>query len=562
MFLMVFKISSASIQSRFNLAISISIGGLAFLSFLGFGISQVKTLRSERNQMIESQVLHILSTHSYERRTFQYIPIQRLLKTISNVDATALLDRSCKLLTPSLIFDEKNINCKNPRQGEILVKYPDVLSPIGYAIVRTNLPNLNWTDVTYWFAVVGILSFLIFITLQMVWKRFLYGPLVDEISTLISSSSSATFVELSPVSSFVKKLVDENQAVIMKKLTLEQEEKKYQTALKVAHDILAPLKLLKNITLDPRSASALDQIEKTAWDLLPEKAPMQSVRCDLAIILTQVVDTLKIDFPRHTIEMLVSSCTPVAVSKVHFARAFQNLLKNALEVQPIETALIIRSVPGSTLRLEIVDAGPGFEPVWDSKTSKAQGSGLGLQSARAALELMSIDLEFEKGTSGGTITRLKIPQRSLEIFYGPAQKIKTFGCQLQGCQEIFNLTEASSTDVIISPFACPKDSFEATWKVVSTSDLRNVRLTCLKGATLVEDDKYVQMNWLSAAKRAGIELQMVSSQVVNLSHDVVFMDRFLGDFDTSEWGGQLKQQGKSVVSISATSEYGKNPPWI
>jgi hypothetical protein len=360
-------------------------------------------------------------------------------------------------------------------------------------------------------------------------------------------------------------MVDENESVIKKKMSLEQEEKKYQTALKVAHDILAPLKLLKSNLASsqvPLVSSALDQIEKTAFDLLPEKSPFHLEKIELHTLVQHVLGILKIEFPQHVVNVEIPFGVSVLVSKVHFNRALLNLVKNALEVQPIHVPLIIRMKSGSFVELEIVDNGPGFDPKTLTQTTKAQGSGLGIQSSTAALNLMSVDLEFEKGAAGGMITRLQIPRASLELFYGHSQSLKTFGCRLEGIPEIENLSLITGLDYIISPFQCPMESCLGTWKVVSEDDLPNLKLICLTEATLVEDDKYTKVNWLNAAKRVGINLTIESSQVAKVDQQVIFMDRFLGDFDTSLWADALRRDGKTVISVSALDGAGKNPPWV
>ena len=153
------------------------------------------------------------------------------------------------------------------------------------------------------------------------------------------------------------------------------------------------------------------------------------------------------------------------------------------------------------IEFRIIDQGPGFDGN-SVVTTKASGSGLGLESTREILKQLEGELQFMKNPNMGTTTIVRFPL---------AKKIDYHD------QEVW----------------------------------------------LVEDDKYVRSLWRTAATKASINLKIFSSLPSELpsKNTVVYLDRFLGDVDSSEWSLEAIENGATVHSISALGSASKAPPW-
>jgi two-component system sensor histidine kinase HydH len=108
----------------------------------------------------------------------------------------------------------------------------------------------------------------------------------------------------------------------------------------------------------------------------------------------------------------MARCDPRKVKQVLI-----NLLQNALDAAPPETAVLLRasSEPGGGARVLVADRGHGLDPslgrqVFDpGVTTKAQGSGLGLTIARALARQHGGDLSLRSRQGGGTEAVLRLP---------------------------------------------------------------------------------------------------------------------------------------------------------
>jgi two-component system sensor histidine kinase HydH len=96
-------------------------------------------------------------------------------------------------------------------------------------------------------------------------------------------------------------------------------------------------------------------------------------------------------------------------------QAVINLVQNAIEASPPETAVEVQLEVGAPLRLHVLDRGPGldgglgeriFEP---GVTTKLRGSGLGLTIARALLRQHGGELTLTSRPGGGTVATMQLP---------------------------------------------------------------------------------------------------------------------------------------------------------
>jgi signal transduction histidine kinase len=104
---------------------------------------------------------------------------------------------------------------------------------------------------------------------------------------------------------------------------------------------------------------------------------------------------------------------------VFMEQILENLLINALEAGDGRTAVSVKVSVDSMLRIDMVDNGPGiqadllpwvlFEPF---KTTKPNGSGIGLWQVRQLVESLGGVIQVQNGVEGGACFTLLFPYQS------------------------------------------------------------------------------------------------------------------------------------------------------
>jgi nitrogen fixation/metabolism regulation signal transduction histidine kinase len=134
---------------------------------------------------------------------------------------------------------------------------------------------------------------------------------------------------------------------------------------------------------------------------------------DAAQLVTSVIDPYRQGLAsRVAFDIdLPDALPPVWADRTLLARAFTNLVENAVQAMPNAGRLVIRGEAGeSQLTLRLTDTGVGmdedavaraFEPFFSTKTG---GSGLGLANARRNIEI-----------GGGTVTIASAPGRGTTV---------------------------------------------------------------------------------------------------------------------------------------------------
>jgi signal transduction histidine kinase len=134
---------------------------------------------------------------------------------------------------------------------------------------------------------------------------------------------------------------------------------------------------------------------------------------DLAQLLDAVIGPYRQGLAsRVTFEnALPEDLPPVWADPTLLARAFTNLVENAVQAMPDQGRLLIQGEAGDAhLTLRLIDTGVGmdddavaraFEPFFSTKTG---GSGLGLANARRNLEI-----------GGGSVTIASVPGRGTTV---------------------------------------------------------------------------------------------------------------------------------------------------
>lgn len=521
----------------------------------------------EINKVLTEQTLSALASHTQERKQQDYLNLQRIIPHGDWVESVALYDKSCNLLTTTFLPTFPISRCPQTDKRTIRIQYTDVLSPIGTIVLKLNEKALKPQQMLLWLPIVFAVFLLIGILISVCWKLFIYRPLTREIGHL-ADGDVTSIDELGPLGEKISSMLTKVKSHELQKERLASAEQKFQNALKVAHDILAPLQVLMNEQTNSlqsaKSKQALLQIEGIALDLLPEKAPITLSPASISDLLTQAITNARVTFEDSPLPIIVGPHhLSVNVSVIHFVRALTNLLKNSFEVQPPDLPLIIRIERNSSLMalLTIHDNGPGM-PAHPSETTKAQGSGLGIKSAQDAIVKMGGKLTFDSNSSG-TITQVSLPLIKKTVYLSPNEEIYRFGFEANNNHFDLNLINSNKRSLILSPFE-RLTQLPANLRWIQTLSPDEVELKELKSALLIEDDKYIRAHWIQEARKAGIELHATAEIPLEIKQtDIIFLDRYLGNIDSMSWENEASKKGHQVMMISAERGTGsKTPPWL
>ena len=117
--------------------------------------------------------------------------------------------------------------------------------------------------------------------------------------------------------------------------------------------------------------------------------------------------------------------------RVFLRQALVNIIDNAVKYSPVGGTIQIRVSrdPAQTLRLEVVDSGPGIAPehadrifdrfyrVDDSRSRQAGGTGLGLAIAKWAVQMNGGNIKVTSASVGGSVFRISLPAT---VTYAPS----------------------------------------------------------------------------------------------------------------------------------------------
>jgi signal transduction histidine kinase len=556
-----------SIQTRFILVSTTILAVLctiilAIVAWYGHHGHQVEI----RNVLTE-QSLSAMSSHTQERKQQDYLTLQRILPHGELVESVALYGKDCHILTTTFNPTFPSDHCPSQSSNLLQIRYSDVLSPIGTIVLKLNQQALLPKHLLLWsFAVICLFLFIGFLV-SICWKLFIYRPLNREIER-IANGVSPSSDELGPLGEKISSMLTKVKHHELQKERLAFSEQKFQNALKVAHDILAPLQVLMSEQKDSphsiKTKQALLQIEGIALDLLPEKAPIALSPAPMSDLLNQAITNARVTFEASPLPRIEGPLhLSVNVSVIHFVRALTNLIKNSFEVQPPDLPLMIRIERSSTqvALLSIHDNGPGM-PAQSLETTKAQGSGLGIKSAQDAIAKMGGQLTFVSNASG-TITQVSLPLIKKIVYLSPNEEIYRFGFESDNNLLDLNLIDSNKRILILSPFDRPAQ-LPTNLRWIQTLSPDEVELQELKSALLIEDDKYIRAHWIQEAKKAGIELHATAEIPLDIKlSDMIFLDRYLGDIDSMSWEKEASKNGHHVMMISAERGTGsKTPPWL
>jgi signal transduction histidine kinase len=162
---------------------------------------------------------------------------------------------------------------------------------------------------------------------------------------------------------------------------------------------------VKNIVMDLRSFSRMDQAELTDADLNAELGRT------LGLMEPRFKDGIRIE--RELGQLPLVRCYPAQLNQV-----FMNLVMNACDALEGRGTVRIQTEPREGgVRISISDDGPGippairprlFEPFFTTKAA-GQGTGLGLSISHGIVERHGGRLSFECPPEGGTVFRIDLP---------------------------------------------------------------------------------------------------------------------------------------------------------
>lgn len=521
----------------------------------------------EIQNVLTEQSLSAMASHTQERKQQDYLTLQRILPHGEWVESAALYSKDCKILTTTFNPSFPSDHCPTQSPKLLSIRYYDVLSPIGTIVLKLNQQALQPSHLLVWATAVLLVFIFIGFLISLCWKLFIYRPLNREIG-LIAAGNSPSTNELGPLGEKISSMLTKVKSHELQKERLVFAEQKFQNALKVAHDILAPLQVVMSEQatqqISQRTRQALLQIERIALDLLPEKAPITMTPTSISDLLSQAIINARISFDESLLPIIKGPHhLTVNVSPLHAVRALTNLLKNSFEVQPrgIPLEISIEICDSNKILINISDNGPGM-PTQPSDSTKAQGSGLGIKSSQDSLTKMGGELHFKSGPSG-TITQITLPIAKKIIYVSPNEAVYRFGFEYDN--NLFDLSaiEATQRSIILSPFEKPIQlSAKTRWIQIMRPD--DIEIQELKSVLLIEDDKYIRAHWSQEAKKAGIDLQASAEIPQDIKQpDIIFLDRYLGNIDSINWKKETIKSGHQVVMISAIGGTdSKTPPWL
>jgi signal transduction histidine kinase len=162
---------------------------------------------------------------------------------------------------------------------------------------------------------------------------------------------------------------------------------------------------VKNIVMDLRSFSRMDQAELTDADLNAE------LTRTLGLMEPRFKDGIRV-------ERALGALPPVRCYPAQLNQVFMNLVMNACDALDGQGTVRVSSEPtAGGVRIAIADDGPGiplavrprlFEPFFTTKPA-GQGTGLGLSISHGIVERHGGKLTFECPPEGGTIFRIDLP---------------------------------------------------------------------------------------------------------------------------------------------------------
>ncbi len=287
-------------------------------------------------------------------------------------------------------------------------------------------------------------------TLLLLFSRFfLKRAIVKPIASLVTATTQisagklthkapeAGAEELVTLSAAINHMADElaiSQEALVK---TEKQAAQGQLVPMLAHNIRNPLASIRataqvadssELDRDTRASlqdiiSTVDRLERWTGALLAYLHPLRPQPADTRLrqIIHGALVPLRQRLQEKSINLLLPDWDAVD-DRIHtdehlLEQALYNLLLNAIDASPKESALKIGITPSATtLYLEIADQGPGmpFSPdpasASPGPTTKRFGTGLGIPFVFKVCDALSCKVSFSNQQTGGTLVGLTMPR--------------------------------------------------------------------------------------------------------------------------------------------------------
>lgn len=324
------------------------------------------------------------------------------------------------------------------------------------------------------------------------------------------------------------------------------------------HDILGPVKTLttyaKKNTVSKEAAAAITFLEKSILKALPEKGLLS---LEYVNVQDMIASTIQISGVEHVCTIKGFTKAACNLPRVSIEKCLINLIRNSSEVSPLMEKIEIEfEFLDDFLILKVMDRGPGPINIYKSeKTTKQSGSGLGIASVEQILKDLGGSLYYQGRTGGGTVATIKYKLQRHDVFINKNEKLV-----LQA--DFSTSTEPRSDKGTIFLYS-HAEPFISSHRSVYISSIANTRILKLTRIVLIEDDKYIAQKWISAAREDDIEISAQSKIDFKIYQcDAIFIDRFVGNTDTTSFASDLHKRGYRVYGISRLNgSDSKLPPW-
>lgn len=509
---------------RFNKgSLILLILSVALASFLG-GLSVIISFQSKYllKTKVESAV----------------VDAQRLV----NFDKSITLERALKLYSGNLSYGVFTRNCTPVYITNLLINSQACLNRIhkfNWMDVSGNLTRrrlvLGYSEVfsfeDFWdeykdilITTAGTYLFFVFFITFLFFRIFIDKPIIKISSAIddlliskhfdIHSFKEANRSVLSGLYATVSKLVEEV-------VRFNREEEKLVLSRQIAHDLRAPLSVIKDIFDTKESTSeiekmALKRLQEITNGLMPETSDNKSNVINIRSLLNEITFMYpSVSFATVYSVHFKNDLFHLSITEVELFRFLTNIIKNSIEAGSKNIDINLDYTP-NFLELSLKDNGSGIKEenvskILNGQSFKKDGHGLGLSSINATLSRVGGSLAIETSPNAGFKTILRIPVVSQ---VHPEQYV------------------------------------------------------------LIDDDKLIRINWANHAKKAGVNLscfESVKSFLKNIDtiskESYIYIDSNLKDGEKGEIEAQnIYKEGFTNIYIS--TGYSKsyfdiqNLPWV
>jgi signal transduction histidine kinase/FixJ family two-component response regulator len=303
-------------------------------------------------------------------------------------------------------------------------------------LFRTILPLILFSLI--FMSLIAAVSYLIFRSQQ----RYIQNMLIDPLIKLGKNIKSVSTNEDENLPNYFIEEIDFMAKSFFEYNILKKNAVTAELATQVAHDIRSPLEALKSLRNEieilpdiskKKVNLSIGRIEEITYNLLKlNKSQTKSNELNSEELLCLILDVIiekEIEYRSNTDIQIYSDFNELSyglfskIEKSAFKSIISNLVNNSFEAMNGRMGNVkIQLFPFEDLNIiKIIDSGLGISPEIKNSifikgfTTKKMGNGLGLYSARQAIESYGGNIEFTSEVGKGTILTIKLPkcERSL-----------------------------------------------------------------------------------------------------------------------------------------------------